>query len=153
MSMATRAATGTGSASRHEELKRALQDRRDEIESIVREQLHAVREERADASHVRAFDDDGEVSDVDVQQDLELALVQMKLETLRQIDAALDRLDAGRYGRCAECGEEIAASRLKALPFAVRCLDCQEARESDERKRRHSGRGHDPLLDGDARLK
>ena len=137
---------------RYEELKRALVERRREIESVVREQLSAVREERAAADHVRAFDD-GEVSDVDVQQDLELALVQMKLETLRQIDAALDRLDAGRYGRCAECGEEIAASRLKALPFAVRCLDCQEARESDERKRRHSGRCHDPLLDGDTRLK
>ena len=138
------------SATRYIELKRALQDRRDEIDSIVREQLHAVREQRGDASHVRAFDDDGEVSDVDAQQDVELALVQMKLETLRQIDAALDRLDAGRYGRCAQCGEEIAASRLKALPFAVRCLDCQEARESDERKRRQSGRGLDAVLDAGA---
>ena len=130
---------------RYEELKRALVERRREIESVVREQLSAVREERAAADHVRAFDD-GEVSDVDVQQDLELALVQMKLETLRQVDAALDRLDAGRYGRCAECGEEIAAARLKALPFAVRCLDCEEARESDERKRRHAGRSHEHLL-------
>jgi hypothetical protein len=65
---------------RYEELKHLLVERRREIESVVREQLSAVREERAAADHVRAFDD-GEVSDVDFQQDLELAFVQMKLET------------------------------------------------------------------------
>ena len=153
MSMTTSGATGTGSAIRYEELKRALEDRRREIDSIVREQLNAVREEREHSHHIRALDDDGEVSDVEVQHDVELALVQMKLETLKQIDAALARLDTGRYGRCAECGEEIAASRLKAVPFAVRCLDCQEARESDERKRRHSGRGYDYLLTSDVKFR
>lgn len=146
-----RSATVTRSLTRYQELKGTLEHRRRDIESVVREQLHAAREERAAADHVRAFDD-GEVSDADVQQDLEFALVQMKLETLRQIDDALARLETGRYGRCAECGEEIAAARLKALPFAVRCLDCEEARESHERTRRHSRRGRGQLLEGDAKL-
>jgi DnaK suppressor protein len=53
----------------------------------------------------------------------------MKAETLNKINEALGRLEEGRYGLCFECGEEIAEARLRALPFAVRCKDCEEARE------------------------
>jgi DnaK suppressor protein len=48
---------------------------------------------------------------------------------LRRIDAALARIDQGSYGACADCGEEIEPRRLAALPHAVRCQDCEEARE------------------------
>jgi DnaK suppressor protein len=60
----------------------------------------------------------------------------MKSETLNKVDAALRRLDDGTYGDCYECGEEIAEARLRALPFAVRCKDCEEARETAERRER-----------------
>ena len=53
----------------------------------------------------------------------------MKAETLNKINEALARLEDGRYGLCFECGDEIAEARLRALPFAVRCKDCEEARE------------------------
>ena len=53
----------------------------------------------------------------------------MKSETLNKINDALGRLEQGDYGNCFECGEEIAEKRLRALPFAVRCKDCEEARE------------------------
>src|SRR5918998_330058 len=59
----------------------------------------------------------------------ELALIQMKAETLTRVNEALERLNAGSYGRCNECGDEISPQRLRALPFAVRCKDCEEARE------------------------
>jgi len=52
------------------------------------------------------------------------------------VAAALRRLDEGSYGDCFECGEEIAEPRLRALPFAVRCKDCEEARETAERRER-----------------
>jgi DnaK suppressor protein len=48
---------------------------------------------------------------------------------LRRIDGALARIDAGRWGECAECGRSIEAKRLDALPWAVRCADCAEAAE------------------------
>jgi DnaK suppressor protein len=73
--------------------------------------------------------DQGETSEVDIQEDIELALIQMKAETLNKINEALARLEDGRYGMCFECGDEIAEARLRALPFAVRCKDCEEARE------------------------
>ena len=121
---------------RSRELRQVLEGRRRELDASVRGQLSTVREERATADHINALDD-GEVSDVDIQEDIELALVQMKIETRQRIDVALARLDAGLYGRCIDCGDDIAAARLRALPFAVRCLDCEDARETDaERHRR-----------------
>lgn len=48
---------------------------------------------------------------------------------LSRIDAALARMDDGSYGQCANCGEEIAAARLQAVPDAVLCVSCAEAAE------------------------
>jgi DnaK suppressor protein len=55
----------------------------------------------------------------------------MKAETVSRIDAALRRLEAGVYGDCSQCGSPIAAERLRALPFAVRCRKCESSREQD----------------------
>jgi DnaK suppressor protein len=48
---------------------------------------------------------------------------------LQQVRRALERLDAGIYGDCAECGEPIALQRLLAEPAAERCASCQAVRE------------------------
>ena len=80
--------------------------------------------------------DEGESSEIDIQDDIGFALIQMKAETLNKIDAALRRLGEGTYGDCFECGGEIAEARLRALPFAVRCKDCEEAHESVEQRER-----------------
>jgi DnaK suppressor protein len=42
---------------------------------------------------------------------------------------ALSRLDAGEYGSCIDCGVEIPAARLRAQPFASRCVACQDRAE------------------------
>ncbi len=44
-----------------------------------------------------------------------------------QCNEALGRLDRGEYGRCRSCGSEIAIERLRALPYATRCVPCKEA--------------------------
>ena len=120
--------------SRHEELKRVLEDRRRSIDSSVRGQLSMVRAERASTNTVGVLDE-GEVADVDLQEDIELSLIQIKQETIERIDAALAQLEAGHYGRCVECGEDISEARLRALPFAVRCVECEETREAAARRR------------------
>jgi DnaK suppressor protein len=48
---------------------------------------------------------------------------------LARIDAAIARMDQGSYGECTDCGEEIEPRRLRALPHALRCQGCEEARE------------------------
>ncbi len=56
-----------------------------------------------------------------------------RIRELQQIDRALDDIEAGRYGICQDCGEAIAKARLKAMPFALRCVACQAEREQLER--------------------
>jgi DnaK suppressor protein len=127
--------TATNTSSRYEDLKRMLEDRRREILSQVQGKIRDVRAEGTQSKSNEVFDA-GESSEADIQEDIEFALIQMKAETLNKINEALTRLDEGAYGNCFECGEEIANARLRALPFAVRCKDCEEAREiAAERER------------------
>jgi DnaK suppressor protein len=95
-----------------------------------------IRDVRAVGGKERDVLDQGESSEVDIQEDIEFALIQMKSETLTKINEALQRLEEGTYGNCFECGDEISEARLRALPFAVRCKDCEEARETAERRAR-----------------
>jgi RNA polymerase-binding protein DksA len=59
------------------------------------------------------------------EQQRDLALRDRNAAHLAEIEAAIARLDAGTYGRCARCGEPIAPERLEALPWAAHCIDCQ----------------------------
>jgi len=59
----------------------------------------------------------------------DLAVLETLDRALRQIDAALARLHAGRYGLCSACSESIPVARLRAVPFATLCVPCQTQRE------------------------
>jgi RNA polymerase-binding transcription factor len=142
--------TGESTRPRRVELRQFLEARRKAVDESIRERLASFREERAAADHVGG-QDDGEVSEADVQEDIELAVLQLQRETVERIDAALTRLDHGLYGRCTECGDDITTARLRALPFAVRCLDCEEAREADTA--RHRSQGRRLVLFGEASLR
>jgi DnaK suppressor protein len=48
---------------------------------------------------------------------------------LREVDAALRRMDSGDYGLCIDCEGEIGPNRLRAVPWAERCVRCQERTE------------------------
>ena len=74
-------------------------------------------------------------AEADLHGGIEFAILQMRAETLTRIDAALTRLDAGKYGYCFDCAQEISEQRLRALPFAARCQRCEERREEKEAAR------------------
>jgi DnaK suppressor protein len=120
---------------RYDELKKILVERRREILSEVQGRMRDVREEGAGTT-VQGVLDSVESSEADIQDEIEFALIQMKSETLNKIEEALRRLEEGTYGYCFECGEEVSEKRLRALPFAVRCKDCEEAREVAQQRER-----------------
>ncbi len=62
-------------------------------------------------------------------RELEFAIGEHEMAELNVLDAALARLDAGRYGQCTDCHAPIPQARLKATPQAARCLSCQEKAE------------------------
>jgi len=122
--------------SRYSELKTMLDERRRELQAEVQGKMRGVREEGSWGGKLNEVLDTVESAEADIQEDLEFALVQMKSETLNKVNDALVRLESGNYGNCFDCGEEIAEKRLRALPFAVRCKDCEEAKETAEQRER-----------------
>src|SRR5260370_27545324 len=126
----------TMSRSRYTDLKQMLEGRRREIQAEVQGKMRGVREEGTWGGKLNEVLDAVESSEADIQEELEFALIQMKSETLNKVNDALVRLEQGSYGNCFECGEEIAETRLRALPFAVRCKECEEAREVAEQRER-----------------
>jgi DnaK suppressor protein len=115
------------------DLKRMLTDRRREVSAEIRSRVRGTRNDRS-----RDVQEELERADASTQGDIELALVQMGLQTVARIDDALIRLDAGQYGSCLECAREISELRLRVLPFAVRCQACEERREQDRERKEAS---------------
>lgn len=113
-------------------LRTMLEERRREVNDKLRSLRETVPVDAADVRDAEERSVDDFVTEVD------FALMQMKSETLKKIDQALSRLDEGTYGRCEECATEISAARLKALPFAALCRDCQENAESTARAEREA---------------
>jgi DnaK suppressor protein len=53
---------------------------------------------------------------------------------LSKIDAALEKIDHGEYGKCMNCGEDIGIARLRARPVAELCIECKAEEEKLERR-------------------
>ena len=112
-----------------------MDKRHHELREVVRRELLA-----SDKQHF--IDLAGEVHDLeeasvaDLLADLDLAIVDMHIEEIRDIDAALMRIAGGAYGVCVDCGEDIAIDRLRAYPTAKRCRPCQTRYEGS-----HAGPG------------
>lgn len=123
----------TGSP-RDRELRRILEEQRDRILGAIRLTIREGREEGAIEND--EVQDEAEQSEADAQSELEFSLLQMQGETLSRVEEALDRLDEGRYGLCMECGRAIPTRRLEALPFATRCLDCEQESETTDHDHR-----------------
>lgn len=113
-------------------LKGILEDRRRQIHEKLRSLRDAIPTQTPDVR------DAEEQSVDDFVREVDLALMQMKSETLKKIEQAIQRLEDGSYGRCLECEQEIPAARLRALPFAVLCRDCQAETESHVRHEREA---------------
>jgi DnaK suppressor protein len=73
--------------------------------------------------------DDADVSVIDTSADYFLSLANSHQRELISIRQALDRIDRGVYGVCENCGETIALDRLRHMPAAHFCIDCQTANE------------------------
>lgn len=99
----------------------------DEIKAMLEARLAELvaRAEEIDGELSETPDDDWSENAVDSESDEVLETVgNLALDEVRKIETALSRIDAGSYGTCQTCGELIAAERLKALPYASKCIKC-----------------------------
>jgi DnaK suppressor protein len=124
---------------RYDVLKAMLVERRREIDDRLRSIRQGLPAQLDDVQDME------EQSVNDLFQDMDFAVMQMKADTLAKIDEALLCLEDGSYGTCAECDQEIAEARLKAVPFATLCRNCQEEEENRAAAERPTHR--EPVFD------
>ena len=70
-----------------------------------------------------------ETATATLDREIDYTLEENSAHVLDEIDAALARIDAGTYGICTNCGEEIPPARLEAYPWASLCIDCRRKTE------------------------
>ena len=73
--------------------------------------------------------DDVDIASDEIDRKMLESMSSQDINKLRNIDAALSRLDTKRFGICMNCGKKISEARLRALPYAVLCIDCQNNNE------------------------
>jgi len=101
-----------------------------------REDLVLEISRRSKASTESAAQDIGDILDSVSEErtrELDLILTDREKRKLAQIDDAIDRIEENTYGLCEECGIKIPKARLKVLPFATYCVECQEKNEREEK--------------------
>jgi len=108
-----------------EELRQMLLSLREEVLKKIEEEVGAKLKEDPRFTTLSTMDV-GDLSQFDLDSDINYSLLQGQLERLKSIEEALRKLEEGTYGYCEECGEPIPIKRLKVLPFARYCVRCQE---------------------------
>ena len=70
-----------------------------------------------------------ETASATLDREIDYTLEENSEHVLTEIDAALERIQAGTYGTCQTCGQPIAEERLEAIPYATQCIDCKRREE------------------------
>ena len=101
-----------------------LQAAREKL-TAERARLHAELDETVIAPGPMTYGSQAAAATQVFEQQRDLALRERAEGQLALVEAALRRLDEGSFGICRRCGNQIAAERLEALPWAALCIDCQ----------------------------
>lgn len=112
---------GTKRTNNHEPLRKKLVEHQQQILSLYEHDLR-VGQEASD----EGTEDIVDRANNSYNREFMFALSDTERQTLVEIERALERLDSGDYGSCANCSTEIAKARLRAVPWARYCIDCQE---------------------------
>jgi DnaK suppressor protein len=97
-------------------------------QQILESQLREAAPSRglSDSIRIQQFADPVDMTQEAVERDLAVQILDRESALVRRLRSAIDRVRDGSYGICLECEEEISPKRLKAIPWADLCIDCQE---------------------------
>jgi RNA polymerase-binding protein DksA len=101
----------------------------DAIDYLHEENPGSIRDEAGELVAPSVDDHIGDMATITFDRELDYTLEENAEGVLKAIDAALERMDNGTYGRCLNCGQPIAPERLEAIPWATRCIDCKRREE------------------------
>ncbi len=115
--------------SKYHDILSSLQQQRAELLRLV------TAKPLSEGIEVTACPDLNDQATAEVDQHFMLSLKERDRNLLKQIDEALARLAANKYGICEECGEDIPLRRLQARPMTTLCIACKTLQEEDEKIR------------------
>ncbi len=118
-----------GAANKYHEIVSSLQQQRADLLRLV------PAKPLSEGIEITACPDLNDQATAEVDQHFMLSLKERERNLLKQIDEALARLAANRYGICEECGEEIPLRRLQVRPMTTLCIACKTLQEEDEKIR------------------
>ena|SRR5581483_1720283 len=113
----------------HDKRKKVLEEMLLNKRKELKQQIEIHMDAQEDTPVANAVLDVGDQSIQNHETDLDLSLLEMKNQVLKEIEEALIKLSEDRYGICEQCGSEISPARLKAMPFARYCVACKEQQE------------------------
>ncbi len=64
------------------------------------------------------------------EQEFTIGLIENETEALKEIEAAIQRIDTGTYGACETCNKKIGKARIQAIPYARLCIECKRNEEA-----------------------
>ena len=111
----------------------------DVLERKQAELVHVLRK-RDGIAIEKSADEMDEIQDAS-ERDLAIRNVDRESRLLRDVKAALRRIPDGSFGTCIDCESAISPKRLAAVPWAPRCIQCQNATDQDEQERTESLNG------------
>jgi RNA polymerase-binding protein DksA len=121
---------------RSTELERFRKQLESEEQALL-EELRELASSKARASdaevvmEISGYDDHpADMASETFQKEKDQALFESLQDSLARVRNALSKIKRGTYGKCDSCGKPIGLKRLKALPFATLCVDCQGRRET-----------------------
>lgn len=81
------------------------------------------------------FPELGDQASAEIDRNFMLKLRGRERKLLKKIEEAVEKIDAGTYGVCEACGEEINVKRLEARPVTTMCIECKTEQEEEEKLR------------------
>lgn len=113
-----------------EKYQKRLEDERDRLETMIDEARVEMEEARQTESSSERSPDPGnaEAGSMKFEYEKELSMQQNSIDLLHKVEHALASIEAGSYGTCETCGNDIPVARLDALPYATHCVDCARRR-------------------------
>lgn len=109
-------------------IRTTLRERGMKLQQMLNGDLHSLR--RDDSRSVASDDLSNAAADA-AEVEISCALAEAESNELNRISEALQKIDNNTFGLCETCNGDIPLARLEALPYAVRCLQCQVEYEKE----------------------
>lgn len=103
-------------------IRKQLEDEQEKLQESIAQKLDERDEDRNP--------DRSDLAQSYTSRERDTALLAMEQQQLQQIEAALQRIEDGVYGKCTECGDPIPPERLEILPYATLCVRCQSKHDT-----------------------